>query len=49
MLDRKSEEIINDEGLLARFWGAWFDACKVCWDVTVADAVNELDYAAGRR
>lgn len=41
LLDRESEKIIHNEGLIARFWGAWFDACKACCDIIVADAVNE--------
>ena len=25
VLDHETEEIMHDEGLLARFWEAWFD------------------------
>jgi len=49
LLNRESEEMIHDEGLLARFWGAWFDACKACWDTMVADAVNENPFIARTR
>ena len=25
LLNRETEEMMHDEGLLARFWGAWFE------------------------
>jgi hypothetical protein len=41
LFNRETEEMMHDEGLLARFWGAWFDSCMACWDKMVSDAVNE--------
>ena len=41
VLDRETEEMVHDEGLLARFWGAWFDSCMMCWDAMVWDAAHE--------
>ena len=41
VLDRETEEMVHDEGLLARFWGAWFDSCMACWDAMVSDAAHE--------
>ena len=40
LLDRETEEMIDDEGLLARFWGAWFDACLVCFNTMAREAMN---------
>jgi hypothetical protein len=40
LLDRESEEMMHDEGLLARFWGAWFDSCVTCWEKMASDAVH---------
>jgi hypothetical protein len=45
LLNRESEEMIHDEGLLARFWGAWFDACRTCWDTLAAEVVNGNPFA----
>ena len=41
LVEREGEEIIHDEGLLARFWGAWSDACMVSWNTIVPDIANE--------
>jgi hypothetical protein len=41
VLDRETEEMMHDEGLLARFWGAWFDSCMTCWSAMVWDAAQE--------
>ena len=41
LFNRETEEMMHDEGLLARFWGAWFDSCMACWDKMASDAVNE--------
>lgn len=41
VLDRETEEMVHDEGLLARFWGAWFDSYMACWDAMVSDAAHE--------
>jgi hypothetical protein len=41
LLNRETEEMMHDEGLLARFWGVWFDSCMACWDKMASDAVNE--------
>jgi len=46
MVEREGEEMIHDEGLLARFWGAWSDACMVCWNTMVADIANENPLAS---
>ena len=41
VLNRESEEMIHDEGLLARFLGAWFDSCMAGWEKMASDAVHE--------
>ena len=41
LLNRETEEMMHDEGLLARFWGAWFDLCMACWNKMASDVVNE--------
>ena len=46
LVEREGEEMIHDEGLLARFWGAWSDACMVCWNTMVADIANENPLAS---
>ena len=40
VLDHETEEMMHDEGLLARFWGAWFDSCMTCWGAIVWDAAH---------
>jgi hypothetical protein len=45
LVEREGEEMIHDEGLLARFWGAWSDACMVCWNMMAADIANENPFA----
>ena len=46
LLDRETEEMIHDEGLLARFWGAWFDACVMCFNTMVGEAMNGNPFTA---
>jgi hypothetical protein len=41
LLNRETEEMMHDEGLLARFWGAWFDSCAACWEKMASDAAND--------
>ena len=41
VLNRETEEMMHDEGLLARFVGAWFDSCMACWEKMASDAVHE--------
>ena len=33
--------MIHDEGLLARFLGAWSDSCMAGWEKMASDAVHE--------
>jgi len=41
VLDHETDEMMHDEGLLARFWGGWFDSCMTCWGAMVWDAAHE--------
>ena len=41
LVEQEGEEVIHDEGLLVRFWGAWLDCCMICLNVMASDLQRE--------